>query len=123
VDPGPISSTDKSTTNKLFTFLALFIYFTANHSFHSIQLTLCFQQTGGIDNLTGTLGQSDLVVLRRFPVAADAGGGRPATVSSQQLQKRLSSPTGRFNLGFFLRENLLLCSSHLPLGVPNGVLL
>jgi hypothetical protein len=24
------------------------------------------------------------------------------------------------NLGFFLRENLLLCASHLPLGVPNG---
>ena len=24
------------------------------------------------------------------------------------------------NLGFLLRENLLLCASHLPLGVPNG---
>ncbi|KAK1694181.1 hypothetical protein QYE76_010878 [Lolium multiflorum] len=24
------------------------------------------------------------------------------------------------NLGFFMRENLLLCASHLPLGVPNG---
>jgi hypothetical protein len=28
-------------------------------------------------------------------------------------------PTGSINLGFLLRENLLLCSSYLPLGVPN----
>jgi hypothetical protein len=26
----------------------------------------------------------------------------------------------RLNLGFFLRENLPLCASYLPLGVPNG---
>ena len=29
----------------------------------------------------------------------------------QHLQKRLPSPTGSINLGFILRENLLLCSS------------
>jgi hypothetical protein len=29
------------------------------------------------------------------------------------------SPTGLINLGFILREDLLLCSSYLPLGVPN----
>jgi hypothetical protein len=29
------------------------------------------------------------------------------------------SPTGSINLGFILREDLLLCSSYLPLGVPN----
>jgi hypothetical protein len=29
------------------------------------------------------------------------------------------SPTGWINLGFILREDLLLCSSYLPLGVPN----
>jgi hypothetical protein len=29
------------------------------------------------------------------------------------------SPTGSINLGFILREDLLLCSSDLPLGVPN----
>jgi hypothetical protein len=28
-------------------------------------------------------------------------------------------PTGSINLGFILREDLLLCSSYLPLGVPN----
>ena len=45
------------------------------------------------------------------------------SVSQQHLQRRLSSPTGRLNLGFLLKENLLLCSSYLPLGVPNGSLL
>jgi hypothetical protein len=30
------------------------------------------------------------------------------------------APTGSINLGFLLRENLLLYASHLPLGVPNG---
>jgi hypothetical protein len=29
------------------------------------------------------------------------------------------SPTGSINLGFILREDLLLCSSYLPLGLPN----
>jgi hypothetical protein len=29
------------------------------------------------------------------------------------------SLTGLINLGFILREDLLLCSSYLPLGVPN----
>jgi hypothetical protein len=28
-------------------------------------------------------------------------------------------PTGRLNLGFTIEGNLPLCSSHLPLGVPN----
>jgi hypothetical protein len=32
------------------------------------------------------------------------------------------SPTGSITLVSQLRENLLLCSSYLPLGVPNGVL-
>ena len=39
------------------------LYFTANTFFHIIQLILCFQQTGEIDNLTESLGQSTLVVL------------------------------------------------------------
>ena len=42
---------------------------------------------------------------------------RSANVSGINLQINSLSPTVRFNLGFFLRENLLLHSSHLPLGV------
>jgi hypothetical protein len=41
---------------------------------------------------------------------------KPASIN---LQKWFLSPTGPLNLGFILRENLLPCSSYLPLGVPN----
>jgi hypothetical protein len=33
------------------------------------------------------------------------------------------SPTGSINLGFILREDLRLCSSYLPLGVPNWAII
>jgi hypothetical protein len=41
---------------------------------------------------------------------------KPASIN---LQKLVLSPTSSINLGFILREDLLLCSSYLPLGVPN----
>jgi hypothetical protein len=41
---------------------------------------------------------------------------KPASIN---LRKLVLSPTGSINLGFILREDLLLCSSYLPLGVPN----
>jgi hypothetical protein len=44
-----------------------------------------------------------------------------AKPSSINLLKLVLSPTGSINLGFILREDLLLCSSDLPLGVPNWV--
>jgi hypothetical protein len=40
-------------------------------------------------------------------------------LASINLRKLVLSPTGSRNLGFILREELLLCSSYLPLGVPN----
>ena len=48
-------------------------YFTANISFHSIQLILCFQQTGEIDNLTVSWGKVFWLCCGRFHVVADAG--------------------------------------------------
>jgi hypothetical protein len=42
--------------------------------------------------------------------------------ASNNLQKWFLSPTGRLNLGFILRENLLLCSSYHPLGISQLVL-
>jgi hypothetical protein len=42
--------------------------------------------------------------------------------ASNNLRKWFLSPTGRLNLGFILRKNLLLCSSYLPLGVSQLVL-
>jgi hypothetical protein len=41
---------------------------------------------------------------------------KPASIN---LWKLVLSPTSSINLGFILREDLLLCSSYLPLGVPN----
>jgi hypothetical protein len=45
--------------------------------------------------------------------------GAVAKPASINLRKLVLSPTGSINLGFILREDLLLCSSYLSLGVPN----
>jgi hypothetical protein len=47
--------------------------------------------------------------------------GAVAKPASINLQKLVLPPTGSINLDFILREDLLLCSSYLPLGVPNWV--
>ena len=89
-----------------------------NIIFHSIRLTLCFQQAGEIDNLTVKLGQSNLIVLCRFHVGTGIPGVAPHYTPSPTPSKQPRFPTGSINLGFILRENLLLHSSYLPLGVP-----
>jgi hypothetical protein len=58
-------------------------------------------------------------VVCRFHVAADAGSASCQKSASINLQKWFLSPTGRLNLGFTIEENLPLCSSYLPLVVPN----
>jgi hypothetical protein len=45
--------------------------------------------------------------------------GAVTKLASINLWKVVLSPIGSINLGFILREDLLLCSSYLPLGVPN----
>jgi len=90
-----------------------------NIIFHTIRLTLCFQQAGEIDNLTVKLGQSNLIVLCRFHVGTGIPGVAPHYTPSPTPSKQPRFPTGSINLGFILRENLLLHSSYLPLGVPN----
>jgi hypothetical protein len=96
----------------------------------AIMLTLCLQQTGEIDNLTISWGKVLGCVVCRFHIAAGAKL-RPrrdaiyklsravAKLASINLRKLVISPTGLINLGFILREDLLVCSSYLPLGVPN----
>jgi len=88
-----------------------------NIIFHTIRLTLCFQQAGEIDNLTVKLGQSNLIVLCRFHVGTGIPGVAPHYTPSPTPSKQPRFPTGSINLGFILRENLLLHSSYLPLGV------
>jgi hypothetical protein len=98
---------------------ALFTFLQTNSYYHTIILILCFQQTGEIDNLTTSRAKYFGCVVCGFHVAADTGSVPCQKPSSINLQKWFLSPTGRLNLGFILRENLPLCSSYLPLGVPN----
>jgi hypothetical protein len=107
-------------------------YFTlpqTNISFHTIRLILCFQQTCEIDNLTVSWGK--VVWLCCVQVPCSCWHHQPRTIlfsgalpksTSNSLQKCFISPTGRLKLGFILRENLMLCSSYLPLGVSQLVL-
>jgi hypothetical protein len=76
------------------------------------------------------LGQSSLVVLctistllltPRLPRTRLFSGALPKSASNN-FQKWFLYPTGRLNLGFILRENLLLCSSYLSLGFSQLVL-
>jgi hypothetical protein len=108
----------------LFTFLQTTIFY------HTIRLILCLQQTGEIDNLTISWGKVLGCVVCRFHLAAGAKlrpgrgaiyklSGAVVKLASINLQKLVLSPTGSINLGFILREDLLLCSSYLSLGVPN----
>jgi hypothetical protein len=70
----------------------------------------------------------------RFHVAAGAKlrpergaiyklSGAVAKLASINLRKLVLSPTGLINLDFILREDLLLCSSYLSLGVLNWVII
>jgi hypothetical protein len=126
VDPGPFIYIFIIVYHllTLFTFLQTTIFY------HSIRLILYLQQTGEIDNLTVSWGKVLGCVVCRFHVAAGAKlrprqgaiyklSGAVAKLASINVQKLVLSPTGSINLGFIVREDLLLCSSYLPLGVPN----
>jgi hypothetical protein len=110
--------------------LALFTFLQTTIFYHTIRLILCLQETGEIDNLTVSWGKLLGCVVCRFHVAAGAKlrprrgaiyklSGAIAKLASINLQKLVLSPTGLIKLGFILREDLLLCSSYLPHGVPN----
>ena len=65
-------------------------------------------------------------VVCKFHVVADAikpFSGAVAKSASHTFRSDSLLLLVRLNLGFLMRENLLLCSSYLPLGVPNGSLL
>ena len=59
MDPGPSFTSEIQSTAIIY-----FLHFLqVTFIIHTIQLTLCDQQAGEIDNLTVTLGQNVLVVL------------------------------------------------------------
>jgi hypothetical protein len=108
-----------------------FIYILANYYFLPLDtLNPLFIANREIDNLTVSCGKVLGCVVCRFHVAAGAKlsprrgaiyklSGAVAKLASINLRKLVLSPTGSINLGFILREDLLMCSSYLPLGVPN----
>src|SRR3954465_55615 len=69
----------------------LFFYFTANISFHSIQLILCFQQTGEIDNLTLSWGKVFLLCCAGSTLLLTPVSRRPTTSQRETPSKRLPS--------------------------------
>jgi hypothetical protein len=126
MDPGPFFY----IVITVYHFLALFTFSQTTIFYHSIRLILCLQQTGEIDNLTVRWGKVLGCVVCRFHAAAGAKlrpkrgaiyklSGAVAKLASINLRKLVLSPTGSINLGFILREELLVCSSYLLLGVPN----
>jgi hypothetical protein len=126
VDPGPFFY----IAITIYHLIALFTFLETTISYHLICLILCLQQTGEIDNLTVSWDKVLGCVVCMFHVAAGPklrpGQGTIYKLSravgklaSINLRKLVLSPTGSINLGFILREDLLLCSSYLPLGVPN----
>src|SRR3954468_7255724 len=88
MDPGPIFTIDTSYT---VTCLLAAKHYLPHHTFNTL-----LQQTGELDNLTDSLGQSLEFVLCRSP---------------RCLQHLLMFPSSYWfdNLGFLLRENFLLC--------------
>jgi hypothetical protein len=110
----------------LFTFRKY--YFTSLQtyiSFHIVLLILCFHQTSESENLTISWGKVFWLCCVQVP---HCYWRRHRAINcllepaSNNLQKWFLSPTSRLNFGFILRENLLLCSSYLPLGVSQRVL-
>jgi hypothetical protein len=126
MDPGPFFY----TVITVYHLLALFTLLQTTIFYDSIRLILCLQQTSEIDNLTVSWGKVLGSVVCRFHIAAGAKlcpgrgaiyklSGAITKLASINLRKLVLSPTGLINLGFILRENLLLCLSYLPLGISN----
>jgi hypothetical protein len=127
MDPGPFFY----IVITVYHLLVLFTFLQATIFYHSIRLILCLQQTGEIDNLTISWDKVLGCIVCMFHVAVGAklrpGQGAIHTLSgavvklaSINLRKLVLSPTGSINLGFILREDLLLCSSYLLLVFPTG---
>jgi hypothetical protein len=115
--------------------LALFTFLHTITFYHSIRLILCLQQTGEINNLIVSWGKVLGCVVCMFHVAASEEA--PTSTMHQHFSGAIVRSVTklasinllkfdflvlvRLNLGFTTEGNLLLCSSYLPLGVPNLV--
>src|SRR4051794_12152322 len=96
MDPGPIFTIDTSSTVPVY-----LLQTTIN--FHTIHLIPCYS-TGDIDNLTVRCGKVLSLCCAGFQVSYNTFETFPSSYWFD-------------NLGFLLREDMLLCSSHVGLGV------
>src|SRR5215204_4614731 len=110
MDPGPIL---------YIAYNLLVLLFSLQTYFHSIRLILCYSKPV---RLTTSLFRWDKVLWLCCAGSALAPESlllRRITFRHHQPSTCFLAPPGSINLGFFLRENLPLCASYLPLGVPN----
>src|SRR5215213_9307991 len=102
-----------------FTAILVFYYFLAN-IFHSIRLILCYSKPVRLTTSLFRWGKVLWLCCAGSALAPESLVLRRITFRDHQPSTCFLAPTGSINLGFFLRENLPLCASYLPLGVPNG---
>src|SRR5215218_9382077 len=88
--------------------------------FHTIRLILCYSKPVRLTTSLFRWGKVLWLCCAGSTLAPESLVLRRITFRHHQPSTCFLAPPGSINLGFFLRENLLLCASYLPLGVPNG---
>src|SRR5215213_5783135 len=97
----------------------VFTVFFAN-IFHSIRLILCYSKPVRLTTSLFRWGKVLGLCCAGSALAPESLVLRRITFRDHQPSTCFLAPPGSINLGFFLRKNLPLCASYLPLGVPNG---
>ena len=90
-----------------------------NIIFHTIHLILCYSKPVRLTTSLFRWGKVLWLCCAGSTLAPESLVLRRITFRDHQPSTCFLAPPGSINLGFFLRENLLLCASYLPLGVPN----
>src|SRR5215203_1220057 len=86
---------------------------------HTIHLILCYSKPVRLTTSLFRWGKVLWLCCAGSTLAPESLVLRRTTSRRHQPSTCFLAPPGSINLGFFLRENLLLCASYLPLGVPN----
>ena len=97
----------------------LVLLFSANIIIHTIHLILCYSKPVRLTTSLFRWGKVLWLCCAGSTLAPESLVLRRTTSRRHQPSTCFLAPPGSINLGFFLRENLLLCASYLPLGVPN----
>ena len=98
----------------------LFYCFLQTIIIHTIHLILCYSKPVRLTTSLFRWGKVLWLCCAGSTLAPESLVLRRTTSRRHQPSTCFLAPPGSINLGFFLRENLPLYASHLPLGVPNG---